>query len=191
MNEDIHAVPPLYDAILKETNARGFTMPSDLKTGSLLKTLAAMKPGGDFLELGTGTGLSTAWILAGMDTASSLITLDNDAIFQEVATAFLAGDDRVTILHTDGEKWIQENTDRKFDFIFADTWPGKYNHFCQTIDMLKKGGVYIVDDMCEQPNWPEGHQGKVAALIEDMDQLADYTVTKMHWSTGIIMLVRQ
>ena len=32
-------------------------MASDELTGSLLCTLAATKPGGNFLELGTGTGI--------------------------------------------------------------------------------------------------------------------------------------
>jgi predicted O-methyltransferase YrrM len=35
----------------------GFTMASDAWTGALLRTLAAAKPGGSLLELGTGTGL--------------------------------------------------------------------------------------------------------------------------------------
>lgn len=65
--------PPAYAAIDEATRAHGFTMPSDPLTCSLLRTLAAAKPGGQFLELGTGTGLSTAWILDGMDADSTLI----------------------------------------------------------------------------------------------------------------------
>ena len=53
-------------------------MASDLYTGSLLKTLAASKPSGRFLELGTGTGLATAWIIAGLDEKSSLISIENN-----------------------------------------------------------------------------------------------------------------
>jgi predicted O-methyltransferase YrrM len=39
-----------------------FGMASDPLTGALLATLAASKPGGRFLELGTGTGGATAWL---------------------------------------------------------------------------------------------------------------------------------
>ena len=70
--------PSAYNAIKVATEANGFTMPSEVLTCSLLKTLAASKPGGKFLELGTGTGLSTTWILDGMDETSTLISLDND-----------------------------------------------------------------------------------------------------------------
>ena len=61
--------PPFYAEINQATQTAGFTMASDVLTCSLLRTLAASKPAGRFLELGTGTGLSTAWILDGMDGA--------------------------------------------------------------------------------------------------------------------------
>ena len=68
MLEEIKQKYPLaYNAIKKATEAHGFDMPSEVLTCSLLKTLAATKPGGKFLELGTGTGLATTWILDGMD----------------------------------------------------------------------------------------------------------------------------
>lgn len=38
-------------------------MPSDLQTGSLLRTLVTSKPNGLFLELGTGTGLLYSIVL--------------------------------------------------------------------------------------------------------------------------------
>ncbi len=52
--------------IVESTNALGFDMASDPRTGALLRTLAASKPKGRFLELGTGTGMATAWLLGGM-----------------------------------------------------------------------------------------------------------------------------
>ena len=54
-------------------------MASEPKVGSLLSALAASKPAGRFLELGTGAGHGTAWLLAGMDAASTLDTVDTNA----------------------------------------------------------------------------------------------------------------
>ncbi|WP_310586228.1 hypothetical protein [Lacihabitans soyangensis] len=62
MESDIQNIPVAYYTIDAATKDMGFTMPSDILTCSLLKTLAASKPNGKYLELGTGTGLSTAWI---------------------------------------------------------------------------------------------------------------------------------
>ena len=47
----------------------GFTMSSAAEDGRLFTALAAAKPGGAILELGTGTGLGTAFLLAGMNAA--------------------------------------------------------------------------------------------------------------------------
>ena len=51
--------PEQLSKIRKETKAAGFRMASDTLTGSLLCTLAASKPKGALLELGTGTGMGT------------------------------------------------------------------------------------------------------------------------------------
>jgi len=78
-------MPPVLDAIERDTRQIGFTMGSELRTGSLLRTLAATKPGGRILELGTGTGIGTAWLLAGMDAHSKLDSVDRDPSVQEIA----------------------------------------------------------------------------------------------------------
>jgi predicted O-methyltransferase YrrM len=38
--------------------------------------------------LGTGTGLSTSWILDGMDAGAQLISVDNDENFLNIARQF-------------------------------------------------------------------------------------------------------
>ena len=68
----IYEYPATLDLIINDTQKMGFDMASEPKTGSLLRALAASKPNGKFLELGTGTGLSAAWILSGMDKKSTL-----------------------------------------------------------------------------------------------------------------------
>jgi predicted O-methyltransferase YrrM len=70
--------PSVLKDIEEATQAFGFTMGSDMLTGSLLRTLAATKPSGTLLELGTGTGLSAAWLLDGMDAQSRLMTVDSN-----------------------------------------------------------------------------------------------------------------
>jgi len=79
MNEhDIVPVPPVLDAIHRDTQQMGFSMASEPQTGSLLRALAAAQPNGQFLELGTGTGIGTAWLLAGMDAGAQLDSVERD-----------------------------------------------------------------------------------------------------------------
>ena len=96
----ITGIPCEYEAIKEATIELQFNMASDLYTGSLLKTLAASKPSGRFLELGAGTGLATAWIVSGMDEKSSLIAIENKEILIGVANKNIA-DSRVEFLLAD------------------------------------------------------------------------------------------
>jgi predicted O-methyltransferase YrrM len=191
IEEVIQTRPSAYDSIKKATEALGFLQMSEISTCTLLKTLAASKPGSKFLELGTGTGLATAWILDGMDEDSTLMSLDNDETLLSIAKENLGVDKRLTLMCTDGGEWIKKNSRQKFSFIFADTWPGKYTHLDETLDMLEQGGLYIIDDMLPQANWPDGHADKVANLLSTLDNREDLTLTKMGWASGIVIVVKK
>ena len=179
--------PPAYEALVHATADAGFTMASDMATCRLLRTLATTKPGGRFLELGTGTGLSTSWILDGMDQRSTLISIDNAAAFLAIARQYLGSDRRLILVESDGGEWIERHAKEKFDYIFADTWHGKYLMLEEALEMLHPGGLYILDDMLPQPNWPEGHQEKAMRLIASLEGRTDMSFTSQEWATGIII----
>ena len=191
MNDSIVLnIPVEYRKIKEASDELQFNMASDLYTGSLLKTLAASKPSARLLELGTGTGLATAWIVAGMDANSSLVTVENNELLIEVARKNI-NDSRVEFVLTDGYEWLKNYKSEKFDFIFADAMPGKYDLFEETINLLNSGGLYIIDDMLPQPNWPEGHDKKAEAFIQQLEERNDLLVTKLNWSTGIMIVVKK
>jgi predicted O-methyltransferase YrrM len=173
--------------IRSETARLNFTMASDLLTGCLLRTFAATKTAGKLLELGTGTGVATAWILDGMDTEARLVSIEIDEANLEVAKQFLGDDLRVTFIHADGGKWLRRAEPDQFDLIFADSWPGKYTHLDEALRSLKRGGLYVVDDMLPQPNWPDGHALRADELISVLENRGDLVITKLNWSTGIII----
>lgn len=192
MTDDVkQQFPKAYQHIDAATKLSGFTMASDVLTCSLLRTLASSKPAGKFLELGTGTGLSTAWILSGMDKDSLLTSIDNDFQFLEIAQSFLGDDKRLLLSCIDGGEWIEANKKQTYDYIFADTWHGKYLLLDEVLAMLNKGGLYIIDDMLPQPNWPDGHAEKALNLINLLETRDDLSVTKQVWATGIIVAVKK
>ena len=98
--------PKILAQIEAKSKEIGFTMPSDVYVGCLLKTLVASKPASRFLELGTGIGLSLSWMIDGMDAESRLTTIDNDPELTEIANAYFGKDSRIEILNMDGAKWI-------------------------------------------------------------------------------------
>ncbi|TDS13624.1 putative O-methyltransferase YrrM [Maribacter caenipelagi] len=192
MNDtNIQDIPKIHTEIIRKSEEIGFTMPSDLYVGSFLKTLIASKPNGRFLEIGTGIGLSLSWMIEGMDAESKLISVDNDQELISIATSYFGGDDRVEVICKDGADWIKNYTGLKFDLIFADAWPGKYSEIDGVLDLVKVGGFYIIDDMTKQPNWPDGHEDNVVELTAYLEQREDLQLTKMNWSTGLIMAVKK
>lgn len=166
-------------------------MPSDMYVGSLLKTLIASKPGGNFLELGTGIGLSLSWMIEGMDDQSRLTTIDNDPNLIKIAKSYFGKDNRVSIICQDGGDWIERYQEEPFDLVFADAWPGKYSRLKSLLQLIKPGGIYVIDDMLEQPNWPNGHNDNVIKLIKQLEKRKDIELTKMDWSTGVIIAVKK
>ena len=179
--------PAAVSAIWADTLALGFSMASEPLTGNLLRSMAASKPGARFLELGTGTGLSTAWLLGGMNANASLISMDNDAKALAVARQHLGADTRLQLVCAEGDDFVHSLYGQRFDFIFADTWAGKYRLLDETLALLSPGGVYVVDDMLPQPNWPEGHDTKAAHLKTYLAQREDFMVCPLDWASGIIL----
>jgi predicted O-methyltransferase YrrM len=183
--------PAAIAGIWADSRACGFTMASEPLTCSLLRTLAATKPAARFLELGSGSGLSTAWLLDGMDAASRLTTVDNDEALLAILKKHLGADPRLTVACADGDDFLHSLQGQRFDFIFADTWAGKYRLLDEAPALLNPGGLYVIDDMLPQPNWPEGHAEKVAHLVATLEQREDFRLTKLSWASGVMLAVRR
>jgi predicted O-methyltransferase YrrM len=186
----IGVTPAVLDAIVADTRAIGFGMASEVKTGSLLRTLAASKPAGRILELGTGTGVGTAWLLAGMDANARLDSVDNDAAAQAVARRHLGHDPRLTLHLADGAEYLERLPARAFDLVYADTWAGKFTHLDEALALVRVGGIYLVDDLLPQANWPDGHAPKVQALVSELEGRVDFAAVKLAWASGLLVLVR-
>ena len=139
---EIRRQPASIPAIVADNAAMAFTMISEPKVGALLATLAASKPAGRVLELGTGTGHGAAWLLSGMDAESTLDTVDTDENVVAVARRHL-------------------------------------------------GGIYVIDDLLPQPNWPEGHAPKVPVLVDDIERRTGFTTVRLAWASGLMLVVRR
>lgn len=191
--EDIQYIqpPPSLSAILARTEELKFAMASEPRTGALLRVLAASKPAGQLLELGTGTGVSTAWLLSGMDADSTLVSVDTDPQVQAVAREALGDDKRLTFILEDGAAFLRRQTPESFDLVFADAMPGKYDALDEALAVVKVGGFYVIDDMLPQPNWPEGHAEKVPVLLDRLAGDERFHAAPMAWASGVVVLVRK
>jgi len=182
--------PLVYNEILRKSAEVQFNMLSDLKTGSFLRSLCASKPDGKILELGTGTGLSLCWIAEGATEGSQIISIDNDDTFQSIAREIFKNDSRIDFLCLDANDWLNNYSELKFDIVFADAWPGKFENLDKALDLIAIAGFYLIDDLLPQPNWPDGHNENVDRLLNYLINRKDFVYTTFDWSTGLMLFTK-
>ncbi|MEP6915661.1 MAG: class I SAM-dependent methyltransferase [Acidobacteriota bacterium] len=190
MNDSAVRAPAALERLTDDTQRLGFTLASEPRTGAVLRVLAASKPGGRLLELGTGTGVGTAWLLDGMDRDARLLSIDTEAPVQAVARRHLGDDPRVTFQLGHGGAFLEQASAQTFDLIYADAWPGKFTHLDEALSLLTIGGMYLVDDLLPQPNWPVEHAPRVPVLIDRLRNRPGFVEVTLAWSSGLMLLVR-
>lgn len=183
--------PVQLERIVEKTQAVGFPMASEPLLGALLQTLAASKPGGRILELGTGTGISTAWLLSGMSEDAALVSVDTDERVQGIAAESLGDDGRLSLVISDGMEFLKKQAAGSYDLVFADAIPGKYEGCEHALAVVKPGGLYVIDDMLPQASWPEGHAAKIPVLMDVLAGRTDFTLVPMVWASGVVVAVRR
>jgi predicted O-methyltransferase YrrM len=90
----------------------------------------------------------------------------------------------------DGFEFLQQAQGAQFDYIFADTWAGKFDHLELALKLVTGGGFYIIDDMLPQENWPLGHTQKVKDLLGKLENLDNFHLAKLNWATGLVLMVK-
>ncbi|KOP67374.1 hypothetical protein AMS62_20600 [Bacillus sp. FJAT-18019] len=134
----------------------GFTHSCTDEFGRFLYTLIGQAKG-NILEIGTGLGVSTSWIVSSMSTSSSnLISIDNQRDYIE-AIKPLFSQSNVDFIVEDWKEMINKGP---FDFVFADTADAKSTYAQELFKLLRVGGVLIMDDLTPEEYWPAEWRGK-------------------------------
>jgi predicted O-methyltransferase YrrM len=191
MNDQPQDIPPLVAEALALSEANDDPMASTARTGGLLRTLAATKPGGLLLELGTGFAVGTAWLLSGMDAAARLISVEIDDEAAEASRALLAKDDRVEVVQADATAWLEEYSGPPFDLAFVDTTVVKFMRRDLLLPRLAPGALFVADDLVPQPKWNESHSEKVRGFLAEIGDEKDLVVTLMEWDSGLMVAARR
>jgi predicted O-methyltransferase YrrM len=149
------AIPALVTAAAKRARSAGFAFSCDPEVGQLLAVLAAHLPERSrVLELGTGTGVGTAWMTSGLlpRTDVTVLTVELDP-----GTAGLAAEGHWPpfVGFRTGDALDLLSQPGAFDMIFADAPAGKWEGLDLTIGALTHGGLLVVDDMTPTPEWSD------------------------------------
>src|SRR5262249_29386065 len=121
----------------------------------------------------------------------TLDTVDTDENVVTVARRHLGSDPRVSFHVMDAALFLRQSASCRFDLIYADAWPGKFTDLEDALALLRPGGMYVIDDLLPQPNWPDGHAPKVLALIDDIERRSEFITVKLAWASGIMLVVRE
>ena len=176
------------NAIEAKSKELGFVANCDLEVANLCAVLAR-GVGGDWLELGTGTGLSTLF-LAEVMSDGRLDTVDNDEAVSAVAKQEIGADRNISFIVEDGGKFLKSCRPETYRFIFADAWPGKFSHLNYALEALELGGLYVIDDLLPQDNWPPAHQPRVDALLALFQQAENFAISYLDWASGVAIVTK-
>ncbi len=138
-------------AIAKEA-AASFVPIIRKETGSLLKTLVAMKRPERILEVGTATGYSALLMSEHMPEGCTITTIEKYEKRIPVAQENFkrAGKESVITLLPGDAADILKTLTPPYDFIFMDAAKGQYIHFLpEILRLLPAGGVLVSDNVLQ------------------------------------------
>ncbi|MCM3666135.1 hypothetical protein M3204_17085 [Mesobacillus subterraneus] len=146
------------------------------ETGRLLSVLTGQVKRGKVLEIGTGFGVGSSWILSAIQPSVSFISVDVDRVKIDVVSQNI-DHPQVKFICGDWEEIIQYGP---FQFIFADAAIVKTDEGERLVDILDIGGLLIMDDFTPEEHWPDEWQGKPDLVREFWLNHENLTVTEIY-----------
>jgi demethylmenaquinone methyltransferase/2-methoxy-6-polyprenyl-1,4-benzoquinol methylase len=178
-------------AAVARAEAAGFRLSCDPDVGRFLAVLAAGVPAnGRVLEMGTGAGVGTAWIVHGLGerTDAEVISVEMDpALHAAVAAAPWPG--HVSLRRGDVLAILDDLG--TFDLVFADAQGGKWEGLDRTIGVLRQRGLLLVDDMTPETFIDEVHRRRTEEVRRTLLSHPQLVGAEIQAATGMILVMRR
>ncbi|MFL6138542.1 MAG: O-methyltransferase [Frankiaceae bacterium] len=133
-------------AAARERAAEVGAVPIGPATGAALRFLAALVGARAVVEIGTGAGVSTVWLLRGMRPDGVITSVDAEAEHQRLARETLVDAGyptaRARLIAGRAGEVLPRLADSGYDMVFCDTRHGDYPSFlAEAVRLLRPGGV--------------------------------------------------
>ena len=176
MQELLPQRPSLFAEIEKECKEKYIPL-IEPEVGQLLQVLLTIKQAQRILEIGTGIGYSTLWLVLAQDKEERHITtieIEQDRyeracyFFEKAGVISL-----VTPILGDANEIIPQLRDT-FDFIFMDAAKGQYPEFFHKVyPLLEPGGVLVIDNVLLNGwvidmYWPERRKKTMVCRMREL-----------------------
>lgn len=155
-------IPETVQVAKSIAKGKGFTNYCSDEVGRLLSILVGQIKKGKILEIGTGYGVGSSWILSSIAPTVEFISVDHSKEKIEEVTK--------TIIHNQVEflygDWKEVISKAPFQFIFADVAATKTFEGELLFDTLDTRGMLLMDDFTPEEYWPKEWKGKPVAVRE-------------------------
>lgn len=159
--------------------------------GQFLSLLVSLVSPRSLLEIGTGSGYSTLWLLRYLPEGTRIITIERDKNRYREALA-LFYQKPVEVVYGDAEEFLK-NCGETFDMVFLDAEKRMYPQLLPLItDRLSCGGLLVVDNLLgkhlhqEREN-PLPAEKALEDFYEAMLSSSHYRVFAFSWEDGILV----
>lgn len=154
-------LPDIVRTALALSGEQGFLRSSRNETGRLLAALAASRSG-TLAELGTGCGVGTAWLAAGIHDHARVVTVEIEPALAEKVRDIFTDQSAVEVIAGD---WTTLATYAPFSLLFVDVRDAKESPD-SVADLIEPGGMVVLDDFTPCTTWPPIFEGRVDVLRE-------------------------
>lgn len=120
----------------------------DAPTGAVLRLLASSVGARTAVELGTGAGVSTLWLLRGLLSDGVLTSVDSDGEHQRLAKASLAeagvASGRVRLIQGRALEVLPRLSEGAYDLVFCDADRSEnQDYLTAALTLLRPGGLIV------------------------------------------------
>ncbi|WP_343571968.1 O-methyltransferase [Mycobacterium sp.] len=148
--------------------------------GALLSLLTKLSGGKAVVEVGTGAGVSSLWLLSGMRDDGVLTTIDIEPEHQRIAKEAFSdggiGPSRTRLISGRAQEVLTRLADDSYDLVFIDADPlDQPDYVVEGVRLLRSGGVIVVHGAAAggRAGDPAAHDDEVAAVREATRLIAE------------------
>lgn len=146
------SIPPVVGRARAAAAELGFEKSCRDEDGLLLHVLAGRRGVERVAEIGTGTGVGTAWLASALPPGTPLFTAESEPALARAAAAVFAGDPDVHVLEGDWCEVLPPHA--PFDLIFVDGGRAKEVPDA-VLEIAAPGATIVMDDFSADWEGPD------------------------------------
>jgi len=144
-------IPPLVTRAMKLAEQMNYTCPCSVESGRLLQLLASQLQSGVIGEIGTGCGISAAWIVSALSPGTSFFTVEENPLRAAAARALFDPLLNVRVIHGSYTDFLRN---WRFGLLYAGQSSESRPEPEVFVHALRTGGLLVLDGLTPEDRVP-------------------------------------